>query len=52
VEHAGIAVTDHLDLSREDLPKSRDFDRVQQNVLFMVKLIKQMLKQAPKGVDG
>ncbi|NSW58097.1 MAG: putative zinc-binding protein [Armatimonadetes bacterium] len=51
VEHAGITVTDHLDLSREDVPKARDFQRVQQNVLFTVKLMKQMLKEEPKGVD-
>lgn len=51
VEHAGLVVTDHLDLSREDLSKTRDFDRVQQDVLFTVKLVKQMLKEAPRGVE-
>jgi uncharacterized metal-binding protein len=44
VEHARLRVTDHVDLSAEDLSKSRDFDRVQQNVLFVIKLVKQRLR--------
>ena len=52
VEHAGLAVTDHLDLSAENLAKSRDFTRVQQNVFFVAKLAKQMLSEPPKGVTS
>ena len=50
VEHAGLTVTDHLDLSSEALTKTRDFDRLQQDVLFTVKLVKQMLREPAKGV--
>lgn len=50
VEHAGLPVTDHLDLSCEDMAKTRDFDRIQQDVLFTVKLVKQMLREPAKGV--
>lgn len=52
VEHAGLTVTDHLDLSAEHLAKSRDFTRVQQNVFFVAKLAKQMLSEPPKGVTS
>ena len=52
VEHAGLRVTDHIDLSAKDLPKSRDFARVQQNVYFVVKLAKQKLSEPPKGVTS
>jgi len=52
VEHAGLRVTDHLDLAAEGLRKCRDFRRVQQNVLFIVKLAKRMLSEPPKGVTA
>jgi len=51
VEQAGLRVTDHIDLSEEELMKSRDFTRIQQNVLFIVKLAKQRLSEAPKGAS-
>ncbi len=51
VEHVGLKVTDHLDLSAENMPKGRDFDRVQQDVLFTVKLVKQKLREPAKGVN-
>ena len=51
VQHAGLRVTDHIDLSSEELLKSRDFTRIQQNVLFVVKLAKQRLSEAPKGAS-
>ncbi len=51
VEHVGLTVTDHLDLSAENMPKGRDFERVQQDVLFTVKLVKQKLREPAKGVN-
>ena len=52
VEHVGLRVTDHVDLSAQGLPKSRDFRRVQQNVLFIAKLAKQMLAANSKGAGA
>lgn len=52
VEHAGLHVTDYVDLSSEELEKSREFPPTQQAVLFAVKLAKQRLNQAPKGVKS
>ena len=51
LEHVGLTVTDQLDLSAEDMPKGRDFERVQQDVLFTVKLVKQRLREPAKGVN-
>jgi uncharacterized metal-binding protein len=51
VEHVGLTVTDHLDLSAEDVAKGRDFERVQQDVLFTVKMVKQKLREPAKGVE-
>lgn len=51
VEHVGLTITDHLDLSAEDMPKGRNFERVQQDVLFTVKMVKQKLREQAKGVD-
>lgn len=52
VEHVGLKVTDHLDLAAEELTKTREFQRVQQEVLFIVKLAKQMLRKPAKGASG
>lgn len=52
VEHVGLTVTDHLDLAAEDLTKTREFQRVQQDVLFAVKRVKQMLRERSQGVSG
>lgn len=43
LEHAGIEVTDYVDVSKEGIAKKHDFKLSQQDIFFIAKRIKQEL---------
>lgn len=43
IEHAGLNVTDYIDITKEGIAKNKDFKLSQQDVLFIVKRAKQEL---------
>lgn len=45
LEHSGLTITDHIDITKEGIAKNKDFKLSQQDILFVVKRIKQELKK-------
>ena len=45
LEHAGLTVTDYIDLAKEGLIKNTNFNLSQQEVFFITKVIKQKLNK-------
>jgi len=43
LEHAGVTVTDYIDITQEGIAKNKDFKLSQQDILFIVKRTKQEL---------
>jgi len=43
IEHAGLNVTDYIDITKEGIAKNKDFKLSQQDILFIVKRAKQGL---------
>jgi len=43
IEHAGLNVTDYIDITKEGIAKNKDFKLSQQDILFIVKRTKQEL---------
>ena len=44
LEHAGIAITDYIDITKEGISKNKNFSLSQQDVLYIAKRIRQELK--------
>jgi len=45
LEHAGLAITDYVDITKEGITKNKNFKLSQQDILFIVKRVKQELKK-------
>jgi len=46
LEHAGLSITDYIDITKEGIAKNKNFKLSQQDIFFIVKRIKQALKKA------
>jgi len=45
LEHVGITITDYIDITKEGIAKNKNFKLSQQDILFIVKRVKQELKK-------
>ncbi|MCM8760562.1 MAG: putative zinc-binding protein [Candidatus Omnitrophica bacterium] len=45
LEHAGLNITDYIDVTEEGIAKNKNFKLSQQDILFIVKRIKQELRK-------
>jgi uncharacterized metal-binding protein len=45
LEHAGLTITDYVDITKEGIAKNKNFKLSQQDILFIVKRVKQELKK-------
>ena len=45
LEHAGLTITDYVDITKEGITKNKNFKLSQQDILFIVKRVKQELKK-------
>ena len=43
LEHAGLVITEYIDITKEGIAKNKDFKLSQQDILFIVKRAKQEL---------
>lgn len=43
LEHAGLTITDYIDIAKEGVAKNKDFNLSQQDILYIAKRIKQEL---------
>jgi len=43
LEHAGLTITDYIDITKEGIAKTKNFKLSQQDILFVVKRTKQEL---------
>ena len=45
LEHAGLTITDYIDIAKEGIAKTKNFKLSQQDILFIAKRARQELKQ-------
>jgi len=45
LEHAGLTITDYIDITTEGIAKNKNFKLSQQDVLFIAKRVRQELKK-------
>jgi uncharacterized metal-binding protein len=45
LEHAGLTITDYVDITKEGITKNKNFKLSQQDIFFIVKRVKQEIKK-------